>query len=402
MKNILLRLKRFCGFITGFVFFISGIVKLLDPTGAGLVMEEYFRFLHIGFMDFTAGFLGVTIALAETLIGAALITGIWKKAIALTACAMQGFFTLLTLALVIFNPEMDCGCFGEAIHLTHMETFIKNIIICALLATYTIPPRHLHEAMKKKFVSFGIVTVSVLAFTIYSLLYIPLVDFTAYKPGAILDCVENESEGELYEAVFIYEKDGIQEKFTLGHLPDSTWTFVTTETIMKEGAEDAGISLPIRNASGEYSDELAGEGKVMVISIYDTDIKAARWNRIATFADNAAKAGFTPLVLVSCTPDEAMTATEKLSDETKAKLYRHLYFSDYKTLITTNRSNGGATYFSRGYLVRKWAFRALPDTNSLEATFDESSTSVTIEKETRGSLTFQGFLLYVFAVMLLL
>ena len=402
MRNILLRLKRFCGFITGFVFFISGIVKLLDPIGAGLVMEEYFKFLHIGFMDFTAGFLGVTIALAETLIGAALITGVWKKVVAMTACAIQGFFTILTLALVIFNPEMDCGCFGEAIHLTHMETFIKNIILCALLGIYTIPLRHLYKAQKKKFVSFGIVSISVVAFTFYSLLYIPLVDFTAYKPGAVLDCVENGSGEEMYEAVFIYEKDGAQERFTLGHLPDSTWTFVAAETVMKEDAGNVGISLPVRNASGEYTDEIAGEGKVMIISIYDTDINAAGWSRTAVFADNAAKTGYKPLILVSCTPDEAMTATEMLSDEIKTKLYSYLYFSDYKTLITLNRSNGGATYFNRGSLVRKWAFRALPDTTSLEATFNESSTSVTIEKETRGSLTFQGFLLYVSAVMLLL
>ena len=32
-----MRLRRFCAFLTGFVFFISGIFKLLDPVGAGLV-----------------------------------------------------------------------------------------------------------------------------------------------------------------------------------------------------------------------------------------------------------------------------------------------------------------------------------------------------------------------------
>ena len=51
MKYIILRLKRFCGFITGIVFFLSGIVKLLDPVGAGLVVSEYFNFLHIPFLD---------------------------------------------------------------------------------------------------------------------------------------------------------------------------------------------------------------------------------------------------------------------------------------------------------------------------------------------------------------
>ena len=47
-------MKRFCGYVAGFVFFISGILKLMDPVGASLVMKEYFHFLHIGFMDFSA------------------------------------------------------------------------------------------------------------------------------------------------------------------------------------------------------------------------------------------------------------------------------------------------------------------------------------------------------------
>ena len=122
MRYILLRLKRFCGFITGFVFFIGGILKLMDPAGTGLIMGEYMDFLHLKFLGFAAKPLGTAFALAETVIGTALITGVWRKTAGVAAMAFQGFFTLLTLALVIFNPQMDCGCFGEAIHLTHMQT----------------------------------------------------------------------------------------------------------------------------------------------------------------------------------------------------------------------------------------------------------------------------------------
>jgi hypothetical protein len=54
MKYFLQRAKRFCGYLTGVVFFLGGIIKLMDPVGAGLVMKEYFSFLHIGFMEFAA------------------------------------------------------------------------------------------------------------------------------------------------------------------------------------------------------------------------------------------------------------------------------------------------------------------------------------------------------------
>ena len=146
MRYLFLRMKRFCGFITGFVFFLSGIIKLMDPVGAGLVMDEYFDFLHIGFLSFSAKAAGVFFAFAETLIGTALIPGVWRKPTALCAICLQTFFTLLTLLLVIFNPEMDCGCFGEAIHLTHMQTFLKNVLILALLLADYLPGRHLGEA----------------------------------------------------------------------------------------------------------------------------------------------------------------------------------------------------------------------------------------------------------------
>ncbi len=393
MRYIVERFRRFCGFITGFVFFISGILKLLDPVGAGLVMDEYFDFLHVGFIGFAAKPLGTFFALAETVIGTALITGVWRKVTAAFAMAFQGFFTLLTLALVIFNPQMDCGCFGEAIHLTHWETFLKNLMICALLAAAFIPFRGFGRPRPRKYVSFGIVTAAVLAFTVYSWIYIPLVDFTDYETSAVLAAAEQSSE-DMYEAYFIYEKDGVQERFTIEHIPDSTWAFVSTETALKDGFKEP-ISLSFTDGKGEYRDELAAKGNVIVISVYDPDIKAEKWEKIARFDVEESKAGFRPLILVASTPEE-------LEGKIPAEIAKHVHYSDYKTLITLNRSNGGATYFSDGALICKWAYKALPDQDKLEEMAHETGLEQAMDKDTRGSLGFQGFLLYVFAVMLLL
>ena len=280
MRYLLLRLKRFCGFITGMVFFLSGIVKLMDPVGAGLVMKEYYDFLHLGFLAFSSKIMGVAFALAETLVGVALITGVWRKTTAMIALVMQGFFTFLTLLLVIFNPQMDCGCFGEAIHLTHMQTFIKNIILCILLAAYFFPPSQLGENRKRKYASFALVTASVLAFTVYSLMYIPLVDFTDFKPAAALMAGEG-SGGDSYESVFIYEKDGERQSFTLDHLPDSTWTFVDTETVMVESEGSTSVTLSIRDTEGEYHDSIAADGKVLAVSVYDINRKPG-WLHVAS------------------------------------------------------------------------------------------------------------------------
>ena len=354
-------------------------------------MDEYFSFLHISFLSFTAKASGVLFALTETVIGAALITGVWRKATAICAIALQAFFTLLTLLLVIFNPEMDCGCFGEAIHLTHMQTFIKNIILLVLLSAYYIPHDQLGDTLKKKYVSFGLVTVSVIAFAIYSLIYIPLIDFTAYRPGAELEAGAQVNADDMYESVFTYEKAGVQETFTLGHLPDSTWTFVSVDTRLKKGYEETLTGLSFYDPeTEEYMDDLAIKGKVMVISVYNPEMKKDKWAQAETFATRASKAGFTVLLL--CTSVEGIPAS----------LQEYAYTSDYKTLISLNRSNGGITYFYNGQLIRKWASINSPDDSQLQSIAETGPTEISIEQDNKGSLVFQGFLLYVFAVMLLM
>lgn len=395
MRYLVTKMRRFCGFAAGFIFYISAILKLLDPVGAGLVMDEYFHFLHLGFMDFSSKFLGTVFALGEAVIGTALITGVWRRATGIAAMAMQGFFTLLTLSLVIFQPEMDCGCFGEAIHLTHLQTFLKNLVILALLACNFIPLRGLGRPIRKKYASFALVTVSTLVFTVYSWMYIPLIDFTAYDTTARLQAADNypANEEDMYEAVFTYEKDGEVKTFDLDHLPDSTWTFVSTETVLKEEFTDKSVPLSIYDKEGNYFDKLAAEGRVMIISVYDPDMKETRWEAIADFGHESEKAGFIPLVLV------ADNGTETTIPESVARI---AYLSDYKTLITLNRSNGGITYLSDGYIIRKWAFRNRPDMEELTRLHNEAETETLIGHSSQSSLAFQGFLLYVFAVMLLL
>lgn len=382
MNNFLTRIKRFCGIVVGAVFFLSGLIKLMDPAGAGLVMNEYFQFLNIEFMSFADTALGVAFALAETILGVALITGVWRRPVVFITIGFQVFFTILTILLVIFNPTMDCGCFGEAIHLTHTQTLLKNIILLTLLTAYAVPVRRLGNPQKKKYVSFAIVSTSVVAFTIYSMLYLPLIDFTQYSPGTSIKMEDIYTE-DMYESVFIYEKNGVKQEFTLETLPDSTWTFVNAETKQTKTQKQA-TALSFSDKDGQYADSLAWNGKVMIVSIYDTDVSESDIKEITSFKANAQKAGFRVLIL---------TATDATENS---------YTCDYKTLITLNRSNCGATYINDGYIISKWAKKSLPDYEELAKISKEDLTDTMIDKGSKTDVAFQGFLLYVFAVMLLL
>ena len=392
-KYLLLKTRRFCGFICGFVFFLSGILKLMDPVGAGLVMDSYLDFLHIGFFGFASKPLAVLFALAETVVGTAMITGVWRKTIAIIALSLQGFFTLLTILLAIFNPVMDCGCFGEFIHLTHIETLVKNLIICALLSYAYFPMRNLGRPLKRKYVSFGVVCTSVLVFSIFSLSRLPIIDFTDYEPGAQILSADANVADEAFDAMFIYEKDGVQQEFTLENLPDSTWTFVSTQTIQNKDLKSSDATLSFYDNDKEYQDSLAVQGNVMVISIYDPQMRQRKWDAAVRMAENARESGFNAMILVAGTPEQI---------EGKVTGDIPVYFSDYKTLITLNRSNAGATWLSHGYIIKKWGRRAYPGQDDLLTYIKGNSTEAILESNTKGSLLFQGFLLYVFAVMLLL
>ena len=395
------RLRRLCAFIIGAVFFVSGILKLLDPVGAGLVAGEYFRFFGMDFLLPVSKHAGFALAMLEALLGTALMTGLWRRVIAVITLVFLCGFTLLTLMLLIYNPEMDCGCFGEAIHLTHAQTFIKNVVLCALSAVAFTPIGRLGRPKKRKYVSFCIVSAATVAFGVFSLLYIPLVDFTEFRLASRLEASVRESD-DVYDAIFIYEKDGVQESFTLDNLPDSTWTFVRTETVQSGGTGETYPTLSFTDADGRYCDNLAASGKVIVISVYDPgSVPGRRWEEIAGRLPEIFGAGYHPIILVagdSFSLASALAGT--VPEDIAGNIAGSAYFADYKTLMTLNRSNGGAVYFHDGYLVRKWSFRNLPSSDELDRIALDYVDETVIETTTAGHLAFQAFLLLSFAVIL--
>ena len=157
-----------------------------------------------------------------------------------------------------------------------------------------------------------------------------------------------------------------------------------THSTVTEAKQPASISIYDRN--GNYADSLITEGKSIVVSVYKDNISNKDQEKILRFLDNVAAAGFRPILLSTSVDFDS----------------EYHYFCDYKTLITLNRSNGGATYIDDGYIIRKWAKKTLPDHAELAMLSEEDSTDTFIGRDTRSNLAFQGFLLYVFAVMLLL
>ena len=387
MKPSYNRFRRFCAFSVGVILLLSGILKLMDPTGTGFIVKSWLDFLHIGFLAPVAVGIAECLAILESVIGAALMSGVWRKITAIAASVLMGFFTILTVALAIANPVMDCGCFGEAVHLTHNQSLVKNIAICFLLCLAFLPFRDFGKPRPVKYVAFSISLISLIVFALWSMIALPLKDYTGFAPGKILEASRSEDFVDLSEPVFVYEKDGERKNFRLDNLPDSSWTFIDSKIIEDEYSSRPVLS--IYDAEGEYCDSLAARGKVMVVSVYR---KLHRRNAagVRDFVSLAAASGYVPLILTS--------SPEYLPEDLRPLSRR----ADYKTLATLNRSNGGVTYCVDGQIVRKWSCNFRPQKEKLAELAVADPTSLALESQSRGGLSFQGFLLYIFAVLLLL
>ena len=161
-------------------------------------------------------------------------------------------------------------------------------------------------------------------------------------------------------------------------------------------------SLSFTDADGGYRDYLAASGKVLVLSIYDMEaVPERRWEALADIIPMAFDAGYYPLVLFS--GDYASAASyigARLDADAARIILDSSYFADRKTIMTLNRSNGGATYFHDGYLVRKWASRNLPSENDLARIALDYVDEAVVETTTAGHIGFQAFLVGTFAVIL--
>ena len=393
MRRFHYNLRRFSAVILGIVFLVAGLLKTIDPVGTMLIVSEYCKFLHLHFLLPWAKGIGIFLAVTEASLGIFLTTGVFRKASAIGSFVLLGIFTPVTLILWIQNPNMDCGCFGEAIHLTHAQSFIKNVILVLLAVWAFVPFREFGRSPKRKRLTATVGMLSVLVVSWYSNTHLPAMDFTEFGLGAELfaSLEDDLAADNHYEHTFIYEKNGQRGNFTLTTLPDSSWTFVAIDTVFRNTTAISSHYpiLSFSDAQGVYHDRRAAEGTVVIFSVYDP--QKADWERLQKQYHAVLEAEGTPYVLIASYPEEA--ATLDIPQELP------LYFADYKTLITLNRSNGGGSYFCEGELINKWSAGNFPD--DLAEEFTDNPIIVSSRFIIQRRLLSQGFLVYLAALLML-
>ena len=121
--------------LLGLTFIFSGFVKAVDPLGTVYKIEDYLNAFGGFFSELVpmAPYAAYGLILFEFVLGVLLTFNVWTKVTSWLALAMMLVMTPLTLYLALTNPVTDCGCFGDAIHLSNWATFGKNVVLLALV-----------------------------------------------------------------------------------------------------------------------------------------------------------------------------------------------------------------------------------------------------------------------------
>ena len=389
-------------FAVAATFIFSGVVKLIDPHGTEYKIEDYAAAFHLSGLlpALLPLLLSVLVSVLEFTIGVFLLFGIRLRT---TFCIMTIFlslFTPLTLYLAIANPVPDCGCFGDALVLTHWQTFCKNIIL--LLATMVVWMRRnsvfrmISESTQWLLSLYT--WVFALCFAGYNLYRLPVIDFRPYRVGADLRTQYEEMGKARYETFFIMSKEGETREFSLDNYPDTTWTLIDTRTVVA-GGEDAGLGgfQVISMETGEDLTEVILQDSGYVFLLVATYLEKADdgvMDRILEISEYSREYGY-PLYCLTASEDNQVDVWR---DVTGAD-YDFLQ-ADATVLKTMVRSNPGLILLHDGKVVGKWPSSDLPTETLLVGALDTLPLSQSA-MDNRFYDAFRIFLWYIVPLILL-
>src|SRR5258708_26448963 len=134
------RIDQSARFFVGGLFIFSGLIKLNDPVGTQIKMEEYFEVFAEDFSSFFHHFvpwameIGMAMIVLEIALGVAILLYYRMTLTTWVLLSLMIFFTFLTFYSAYFDKVTDCGCFGDAIKLTPWESFWKDIILMVFVS----------------------------------------------------------------------------------------------------------------------------------------------------------------------------------------------------------------------------------------------------------------------------
>lgn len=358
----------FSRFFVGGLFIFSGLIKLNDPVGTEIKLEEYFEVFSADFGSFFQLFIpyalpiGLILVVLEVVLGVAVLINYRMRLTTTVLLVLIIFFTFLTGYSAILNKVTDCGCFGDAIKLTPWQSFYKDLILIVFIL-HLFWYRKSYDSVLRSRVGHAVMAgVTIISFFlgIYAIRHLPFIDFRAYKIGNNIPeqmKLPPNAKRDSVVMTFIYEHAGAKKELTMDQLGqvDSTYTFVDRiDKVVRQGDRPKIIDYRVESAEGENFTQQTFEGVKLLIVTYnvkDASVKNAE--------------SISKLIRELEGKAEAVILTSSSAVDVEAFRHEHqwaapYYFADATVLKTIIRSNPGLTLWVNGTVKGMWHYNDTP------------------------------------------
>ena len=378
-QRLLKMIVNLCRIIVAVTFIFSGFVKAIDPIGTQYKLQDYLGAIGMAGIlpNWTLLAVAVFLAAIEFCIGIFLLFAIQRRLISKLTVAFMVFMTMVTVWIVVADPVKDCGCFGDALHLTNTETLIKNIVllVCSLVIMYRPLAMFRFVSKSNQWIVTNYTIVFILVSSGLSLYYLPIFDFRPYHIGVnIPRGMEIPKGAKLpqFKTTFIMEKNGQRKEFTLDNYPDASWKFIDSKTVQTS----EGYIPPIHDFS--ITDNKTGLDLTNSVLSH----KGYTFLLIAPHLETADDSNFGDIdrlyeyaqsydIPFYCLTASTTKAIKRWIDLTGAEY--PFCITDEAVLKTIIRSNPGLLLLKDGTIINKWSHNNLPNEAKLSRPISQSS-----------------------------
>ncbi len=382
-------LLQFFRIFTGALFIFSGSVKLIDPVGTQIKMEEYFEVFAQAFHPFFEHFvafalpIAVIMCVAEVVMGVALLLFYKMRINMWLFLLLMIFFTFLTgyTAMALYakehqetgfavwfasfagvaspaeiNAVSDCGCFGDFIKLRPWESFLKDIILMVPTIFLFWNRKKLESEFKESVNITGMVlSLGISCFVAWHAIeHLPMFDFRPYKVGANIK--KNMEPSEPLRYVYFMERNGETKEFT-EYPTDTTWKFKTME-VANPDAKPKITDYSLWKDEVDFTQQSFEGNKLFLIVRKADKVDPKDLKKVSSLFSNMAKLGKMKIECSVITGSDAKSM-ELLRHE--AQLAVPYYYGDGTVLKTIMRSNVGLWMLKYGEVKGKWHLNDCPD-----------------------------------------
>lgn len=355
-------LRNIFRILVGIVFIFSGFVKGVDPLGTVYRMDDYFLAFNVAWAMPLSIYLTILLVAMEFTIGISLLFNLWIKKAAWMLLPMMTFFTILTFFDAVYNLVPDCGCFGDAVKLTNVATFLKNLVLMALVIPIFIWRKKYRSALAARvdFVLVSLTFIIISMMSVWCVRHLPLIDFMAWKVGNRVN-----QAATLPVKFFVTYKNratGEEKEFVSPNYPwnDSVWLsqWVFKSQRVVDPNKEQGMVLRVEDAAGnDYTASvLENPDYQFILVAYNlSSTHTDALHRLLPFYKKAMAEGYSFICLTTSLPEEIKKF--RLSHGTAFDYYN----SDDVVLKTMVRANPGLILLKDGIVIAKWNAKDVPD-----------------------------------------